>query len=489
LGHPLYGSNGPCFDESECFVPGLFIAVLLIASLLLVHFSMRAQPLSRRRPLNVDAGLPLPEAGQASTVFSLTALFGAYFGIYLVLGIPALAGLAFGTALGLILIRRWIKTQRATTFEQFLTSILSGQAGNVTVFGMALAGIQCTYATSELLILREIGKSALGLRSDHATLLAIGLGIIGYFYILFGGYMALFRTDVLQFALVAAMAIALGVVSFRHGMPTGWTAKIMPRPGYWVLPLVRSGPLLYAYHFFIGVVMGLGFLAASPDAWKRVFILTTLRRDTRLRFLVFLMVGTAPFLVLVLLGIPTPPIPNGAVNAGRMFSAMLTGDFLFVAATLGLVASFLSSFDSALLASVQIGLILQRQKAQAQFEGPRFHWLMVTVLITVFCLFTALVSFNNAYLLANLLLGAYSVVAGIEMGTTCVLARLPEHSLLWILVLGLVGWFTYVVSTVGLPRVPTTDQINTVPAGVLLCIGVALVSRILVMGGRPNGHT
>jgi len=470
-------------------VPGILIATLLIASLLLVHFSMRAQPMSRRRPLDVDAGLPLPEAGQASTVFSLTALFGAYFGVYLVLGIPALAGLAFGTALGLVLIRRWIKAHHATTFEEFLISALSGPASNVAVFGFTLAGIQCIYATSELLILREIGKSALGLRADHATLMAIGLAVIGYFYILFGGYMALFRTDVLQFALVAAMALALGIVLLRHGMPMGWAAKLMPRPGYWALLSEQPGPLLYAYHFLIGVVMGLGFLAASPDAWKRVFILTKLRRDTRLRFLIFLTVGTAPFLVLVLLGIPTPPIPNGSVNAGRMFSAMLTSDLIFVAAALGLVASFLSSFDSALLASVQLGLILQRQKAQVEFEGARFHWLMVTVLITAFCLLTALVSLQNPYLLANLLLGAYSVVAGVEMGTACVLARLPEHSFLWILLIGLVSWFLYVASTVGFPKVPNTDQINTIPAGAFLCIVVALLSRLLVIGGRRYGHT
>src|SRR5882672_3279419 len=126
---------------------GLVIGVMLIASLLLVHFQMRAQPMPKRRPLNIDTGLPLPEAGQASTVFSLTALFGAYFGIYLVLGLPALAGLAFGTALGLVLTRYWIIKQRAPTFEVFLLRVLRGNVGNATVFGITLAGVQCAYAT------------------------------------------------------------------------------------------------------------------------------------------------------------------------------------------------------------------------------------------------------------------------------------------------------------------------------------------------------
>lgn len=467
-------------------MPGVLIAVVLIASLLLVHFSMRAQPLPLRRPLNVDHGLPLPEAGQASTVFSLTALFGAYFGIYLLLGLPALAGLAFGTALGLLLIRRWIAGHKGLTFEAFLSRILRGDVGNVTVFGLTLCGIQCAYATSELLILREIARVSLGLRSDHATLLAVGLAVIGYFYVLFGGYMAVFRTDVLQFVLVAAMAVALGVASFLHGMPAGWTDKLLPRAGYWTLPIQQPRLFLYVYHFIVATVMGLGFLAVSPDAWKRVFIVTKLRPEGRRRFFIFLTVGTVPFLVLLLLGIPTSPMPDGEVNAGQMFSAMLRGDTLFVAAALGLIGSFLSSFDSALLAAVQVGLILQRQNARTSFETPRFHWLMVTTLVTVFFLFSALNSFNNPYILANVLLGAYAVVAGVEIGTGGVLEYLPKNSLMWILVIGTVGWFVYFVGTVSLPRVPTTYQINTVPGGVLLCVATAIVCWFLSIGGRRS---
>jgi hypothetical protein len=232
--------------------------------------------------------------------------------------------------------------------------------------------------------------------------------------------------------------------------------------------------------------MGLGFLAVSPDAWKRVFIVTKLRPEGRRRFFIFLTVGTVPFLVLLLLGIPTSPMPDGEVNAGQMFSAMLRGDTLFVAAALGLIGSFLSSFDSALLAAVQVGLILQRQNARTSFETPRFHWLMVTTLVTVFFLFSALNSFNNPYILANVLLGAYAVVAGVEIGTGGVLEYLPKNSLMWILVIGTVGWFVYFVGTVSLPRVPTTYQINTVPGGVLLCVATAIVCWFLSIGGRRS---
>ena len=145
-------------------MPGLLVAVLLIASLLLVHFSLRTQPMPKERPLNVDEGLPLPEVGQASTVFSLTALFGAYFGIALLLGLPALTGLAVGTALGLLLIRYWINLNGPKRFEDFLFGILKGHKGNAVVYALAVSGIQCAYAASELLILREIAKVSLGIR-------------------------------------------------------------------------------------------------------------------------------------------------------------------------------------------------------------------------------------------------------------------------------------------------------------------------------------
>src|SRR5207249_1427508 len=98
------------------------------------------------------------------------------------------------------------------------------------------------------------------------------------------------------------MAVALCIIAFRDGAPPGWTAKLLPRVGYWELPFYRTGPLLYAYQFTIATVMGLGFLGVSPDAWKRVFIVAKLRRQTSLRFFVFLAIGTAPFVVLLLFG-------------------------------------------------------------------------------------------------------------------------------------------------------------------------------------------
>ena len=160
---------------------GAAIATVLVASLLLVHFSIRGRPLPSARPLDVDEDLPLPEAGQASTVFSLTALFGAYLGVYVLLGTPAILGVATGTALGLHLVRLRIRESEESRFDSFLARMLAPARGNSTVLGASLGLIQCGFATSELLILRSIATDAFGLRSDHASALAVGLLVIAYF--------------------------------------------------------------------------------------------------------------------------------------------------------------------------------------------------------------------------------------------------------------------------------------------------------------------
>lgn len=467
-------------------MPGLFIAVILIASLLLVHFSLRAQPMPEEHPLDVDEGLPLPEVGQASTVVSLTALFGAYFGIAVLLGLPALLGLAFGTALGLFLIRSWIDRHKPERFEVFLSGILNGDERNITVYALAISIVQCAYATSELLVLREIAKVSFGVRSEQATMLVVGVGIIGYFYVLFGGYMAVFRTDILQFVLVGIMAVTFCVFLFSDNPSIAWSSKLLPRPGYWTLPIIGSGVPLYCYHFIIATVMGGGFLAASPDTWKRVFLVSRNKRKPRLRFLTLVSVGVLPYLMLLPFAAVIGPIPDGPVNAGEMFSSLLRNDALFIAAVLGLVASFLSAFDSALLASVHIWLMLQRKKAPIKPEVSRFHWFIVTALVTIYFSFSTLTTFGNPYLLANLLLGAYSLIAGVQIGTSGTVSRLPGNSVLWIYVVGLVVWFLYFVNYQGIPTVPITYQINTVPAGVLLVVVTACVCQLLIVGGRKR---
>lgn len=468
----------------------LLVAGFLISSLLLAYYSRRVRPMPVERPLDVDEHLPLPEFGQASTVFSLTALFGAYFGIALVLGLPALIGLAFGTVLGLFLIHYWIEQHKPDRFETFLLGLLKGNERNAAVYFLMISAVQCIYATSELLILRELAKAALGLKSEHATVLAIGVGIIGYFYVLLGGYLALFRTDVLQFVLVSLLAIVSGALLLTRSIPAGWVGRLLPRAGYWEMPLVGTGAGLYVYHFIIAAVMGIGLLVASPDTWKRVFQVSRRGSSPRVRFITFVGVGVMPYIVLLPFAITVGLLAEGgAARRSVVFSARAPSNLLFVAAALGLIASFLSAFNSALLASVHLGLMLVRKKVGMRREMSRFYWFMSVALLVIFFLFKALpLLTGNAYLLGNFLLGAYALLAGVQIGTRGAVSRLPEHSLLPLLAFGLAIWSVYFVSAGGLPEVPSLNQVNMVPAGVLLFFVAALLCQILIIGGRKNAR-
>ena len=202
----------------------------------------------------------------------------------------------------------------------------------------------------------------LHLDADQAMLVAIGVGLVGYFDVLFGGYMAVFRTDVLQFFFVLLMAFAFAAYAIWNGAID--LHGLSPRKGYWLPPWVTTagteGPLTYMYHAVIGTVMGFSFLAAAPDAWKRVFIVTKLREASFARFVIFVCVGLMPFVVVTPIALTMPPIPNGPLNTGLFYATIPVTDFMTVIAATGLTACFLSSFDSAVLSSVHVGLIIRR---------------------------------------------------------------------------------------------------------------------------------
>lgn len=455
------------------------VAVVLIGSLLLVHFSVRSKPLTRR-PLDVDTGLPLPEVGQASTVFSLTALFGAYLGIYLLLGLPALAGVSVGTVGSLFAIRAWISQHGANTFEEFLTAVLDGSTRSGIAFAIMVSALQCAFAASELLILQEIGRVLFGLSQANASLFAVGAAVLGYFYVLFGGYLAVYRTDILQFGLVMAMVIGFSAyVIASHSFGT-FTGTLLPRAGYWIPPLGSQWPVWpYIYQFVVGMIMGFGFLVAAPDAWKRVFVVATLRGPTLRRFLVFVGVGFLPFLALLPVVLSMPAVPDGPIDMNGIVRQFPAGDVLFAVGALGLLASFLSAFDSAMIASVQAGLILRRSQRVVSDETARYYWLMLTVLLTVFFLFRLFLSYGNPYLLASVLLGPYAIVAGIQAGSSARPSRLRDGSVLWLGVVAFVGWFMYLAGHDGFTRIPTTYQVNSVPVGAGLFIVIFVVCQVL----------
>jgi Na+/proline symporter len=419
------------------------------------------------RPLNVDAGLPLPEAGQASTVFSLTALFGAYFGIFVVLGLPAVAGIAFGTVISLFVIRNWIITSNSKTFEEFLEQVFGAGGNSGNVLGAFISLIQCAYAASELVILKEVSRVLLGLQYYQATQVAVAIGLIGYFYVLFGGWMAVFRTDVLQFVFVAAMAIAFGIYAVHAGISDIFD-KLVPRSGYWELPLLAASVEwpTYVYQFLVGFCMGFAFLAAAPDAWKRVFIVTKLRTSSIYRFVVFIAVGALPFILLFPVVLTIPPIPDGQIDTSAIYLTIPVNEPLFIVAALGLTSSFLSSFNSAIISSTHVGVILRRKGHRVANEWNRYYWTIVATLLVAFFIFEAFSSFGNPYLLANLLLGPYTIAAGIQAGTIARPTSLPDNMALWLILVSISIWVIYLSKTSGILRVANTYQFNTVPIGV-----------------------
>lgn len=503
-------------------MPGSVLAVLLGFSLVLVYYWRTRKPLPKR-PLNVDKDLPLPWLAQTSTVFSLTGLFGAYFGIAVTLGLPALTGLAFGTVLGLFLVRYWIDhtlkrvdKKGEKRFEDFLSELLKENNSDTTAYAVAISGVQCIFATSELLILRQIAEVALGLKSEQATMLAIGVAVLGYFYVLLGGYVALFRTDVIQLFLVCSMAVVSSLVLVSRHSQIGWTTdKVWPRPDFWTMAFLGSGRWLYLYHFVVATVMGLGLFLASPDTWKRIFqvnkdSVSKAKHTQYARVLTLLGVGVLPYLVLlpfaITIGMKSDTIATTMQTTGPAVKKPFTlppalyDIRVFVVVALGLVASFLSSFNSALLGSVHVALIWDRKAAKKRAkktsqktpEEARFYQIIMATLMCICLIFLAArlilgwYGFNNPWLLGNLLMGGYAVIAGVHLGTGGNVSRLPKYTLQGIFVVSLVVWVTYFALSPGFSKIPTIRSVNTVPAGIALCLVIAVFSGLMVVvfGGR-----
>ena len=490
----------------------------LAYSLFLVYYWRTRQPLPPK-PLNVEDNLPLPWLAQTSTVFSLTGLFGAYLGIAVILGSAALLGLACGTVIGLFAVREWIvltfrRLQRegkaAASFEDFLTGILPDNRLDGTAFALALSGIQCVFATSELLILRELGKAALGLGSEQATLLAVGVAVLGYFYLLLGGYVALFRTDRIQLIVVCATAAAVSIYLVVHYSQLGWPSLPTPMPGFWEIPFVKSRPALYVWQFMIAMVMGLGLLLASPDTWKRIYQVNkdqnTGKHPVRKRVLTFLAVGFLPYLVLLPVAFGASGkvevkrcCPDPSAFKGFRFPDTGYNKGIFVAFGLTLIASFLSSFNGSVLASVHVALIWARKVVKKNTSGAqtssmpeeaRFYQFMMFGMIAISLLLFAGVyassqyEFKNPWVIGNILMGGYAVIAGLLIGTGGDISRLPKHFSGGFLLLGWIVWLRYFASSPGSCKCPTLLSIQTVRIGVALCLAIAFLSGVITLYQR-----
>ena len=102
---------------------------------------------------------------------------------------------------------------------------------------------------------------------------------------------------------------------------------------------------------------------------------------------------------------------------------------------------------------------------------------MVTVLLSLFLIFQVLNAIGNPYLLATFLLGPYAIIAAIQFSTGARPSRLPEHSVIWIVVLYLAIWTIYMVNKLGGVTL-TTYQINTVPFGIMVAAGLSVLCAV-----------
>jgi Na+/pantothenate symporter len=446
---------------------GLF----LIATLLFVHLSTKAQPMHRGRPLDVDE-VPFPAAGQASTVFSLTALFGAYYGIFLVLGVYAVAGLSIGSVLALVAIRASAINAQEKRYEQYLFNRLN-RLSDFLPFVVPLAVTQLLFAVSELLILRRMLAAGFGVAEIHATLMAICIAAIGYLYCLIGGYNGVFRTDIVQLVFILVMCTALLVHFIGSGGqidPSAAAVRLRGiHPGHWYAEAIPVPVLQHCFDFLVGLPMGMTFLLASPDTWKRVFIVT--KRDSRRRSLAILIAaGAFPFALITPMVLLAKPLSPGTINPMFILEAIAANDALMAAILLGLISSFLSAFNSAFISSLHLAVLQARKSKKRKNELAIVRFLAGGLFVALSLFFLVLFQMPNPYALGNVLLGPYAVAGASVLGLRGGNRAVKPQLLLALWAITMTAWATYLIVSVNDWGIASTHEANTIPPGIALFV-------------------
>ncbi|HEX7152263.1 MAG TPA: hypothetical protein VF618_12315 [Thermoanaerobaculia bacterium] len=401
----------------------LLVGLFLIGLMVLANFWSSARTFDEARPLDVDDDLPWPEAAQASSVFSLTALYTAYLSVALLIGLPALTGVAIGTVLVLVLLRRAIERSGATNFEQFVDARLGTQAGFQPIaLAYLLVAMQLGLAISEFVVLREVAVAGLGMMQRHALLIVLAGAVVAYYYCLVGGYRTLFRADVVQFLAVGIMCGVLaynGIQRMLSGASLTVASRLVANPLFWNTGAPLRTPwdtvALTVTHVAIGFVMGAAYVAASPDTWKRVFVAVR-KCPTAGAFWRLVVAGALPFVALLpfLIASPTP-------DAGRFIPVV----FFFQAQQLtlanssvvvGILGTFLSSFAGALLSVAQLMLLIRRARGQRSDLRTFRNTLGSTFLIAL-AAGLAFSTRGNPFFVGHILIGAYSIAGGVLLGT------------------------------------------------------------------------
>lgn len=458
-----------------------FLLFAFLSLLLAIVFYGRWRPiLSKDSPLDVEEHLPLPWIGHASTVFSLTALFGAYLAIFLFKGLVAVAGLALGSLAGLLLIKSAIERSHVSRYQDFLAERrFSQNASQEEAFWMLVALTQLGYAASEILILIRISDVGLQLGPLPSAVLVVTVATVGYLYCLHGGYIGVFRTDVVQFVAVGTMVLVLGIAAIAASPSLAVAPQALASSSHWNLGLTLHWSARFSIDLLIGFAMGASFLVASPDAWKRMIATIGKGVSPQGALLRMFVAAFVPFLALVpvflLAGWGGPTLPDPATILVRIGGSELVTALVVV----GLVGAFLSSFDSAVITAVHIFVEKKRRAAETQLsELDRFHLLMgLCFLIVVLAALAFTAKVQNAYLLANVLMGSYALIGGVVIGTRFLERPLRSTWPSMVGVLMLATWFLILLQDRQIFYSASEEQIETIPIAVAVLIVSYLCAR------------
>jgi hypothetical protein len=215
------------------------------------------------------------------------------------------------------------------------------------------------------------------------------------------------------------------------------------------------------------------------------------------RILTFLAVGIVPYLVLLPVAITLSLNVDRSVRRSFTLPPALSDNRVFIAAALGLISCFLSSFNGALLGSVHLGIILNRKIKKVESEELRFYVLTMIALGVICSLFVGGIGlftnprwlgFTNPWVLGNMITGFGAAIAGVQIGSLGKVYTMRKHWLEWILTFGTIAWFIYFIQSPGFAKTPTIDAIKTVPVAIAVCAGTALLTRIAMIGGRRNAR-
>ena len=496
---------------------GLALFAFLLTLILVSIGPIGDWRLSRSAPLD-DDDLPWAAVGYGSAAVSLNCLFGAYAAALLLVGLACFAGVVAGVVAALFTINwRLAQVSPRTGFQTLLREMRFSDSLLVDhLLWLLLVFCQLGLALSELILLTHMLATGLQLPRHQAIVGALAVACVGYYYCLFGGYRAVFRTDLLQFILILLMGASMLFVAIRLGIADGFDMSALRDLGRHSF-LVDHPLLRTCLEWVAGLALGSMPVLAAPDAWKRVLIVRRRASGTtangsqappemisaRLRAWIKSLLANAPIKLTLAASLPLlliAPLLLIIASAGKardwtfpletIFA--LSPDKLDPLIALGMVAAFLSTFDGALISAVHL-LLLQRafKSPLIDQELHRFRVLLGLAFSVVILLLVPLFSnLPNPYALGACLVSPFGLAAGILLGSGFGRRVLRGKAVAYFGTISLAAWTFFCVSLASDPGA-SENPYRTAPLVIIGCLVFLLsgsLSRIYSRRVLPEAH-